>query len=642
MIFEMKRWITTVKKPEKISDGKTVAKIERRSIISAYLKYILSSAESYFKCKFRKLHFSAPVKLKNDFISFVQNEVFKKQDGFSVVSPSESIDEGIAIIYDHISQKIINSVKSAENPDAETSENILIIDCGGSTTDLASCYYSYKRSETGFNLTLRTKFENGNSNFGGNNLTYRIFQLLKIKLADYYKNNASTEAMNIELNDLISLNQNEIFDEVDMCIKNSVPMTIYNRLDERSKACEEILPTDFNGKTWSNHSKDRNLVRRNFYYLWQLAEKLKIKFFSKSDVVYVSFLDSPESHTIQIDTKNLYFYIRNPEGNLPILKATCDIPALRPLPRISVDINEINSLLRPDIYYLLASVLRADPLEYDTIKLSGQSCMINLFRDLLKEFVPGYKLRNGFLSTESEHASEKLKMNCVNGCVEYNNDRDFHLINATIVPENQNIIYDVKISRGNSSIMDNYLFRGSDYSYKNNMYVTKPIHIEQFDAVSGHINISVYNVSGITQLEQEFSYRLVVNISENEDDDIIFLDYTDTCDTRYNILKQQLCNYSYYNIDKYMVVDENNNPIDLNVVDDLIERIRNIDVKPDSKKLLVFSVPNTDGYGFVLYQIVKAVNSNGVAKYYQTSWEHTPFESAILSKSFFNGKNCEK
>ena len=56
--------------------------------------------------------------------------------------------------------------------------------------------------------------------------------------------------------------------------------------------------------------------------------------------------------------------------------------------------------------------------EYSIIKLTGQSCKIAIFRDAIKEFVPGrtiqFKRRSGDLTRDFE-----LKMACVDGALQY-------------------------------------------------------------------------------------------------------------------------------------------------------------------------------------------------------------------------------
>lgn len=59
----------------------------------------------------------------------------------------------------------------------------MIIDCGGGTTDLTSGRFRIDNSRVSYTIDLETRYENGDTNFGGNNLTFRILQMLKIKIS---------------------------------------------------------------------------------------------------------------------------------------------------------------------------------------------------------------------------------------------------------------------------------------------------------------------------------------------------------------------------------------------------------------------------------------------------------------------------
>ena len=81
----------------------------------------------------------------------------------------------------------------------------MIIDCGGGTTDVASCSISRERVNDIENLSITTNYVGGDANFGGNNITYRIMQFVKIKLAFYY-----SQEMGISMGDHYSVFINEI------------------------------------------------------------------------------------------------------------------------------------------------------------------------------------------------------------------------------------------------------------------------------------------------------------------------------------------------------------------------------------------------------------------------------------------------
>lgn len=640
MFFEIKRWITSTDVVEEISDGEKYAYIERKEIIRAYLEYILQTAKNYLKLNFVNLHFSAPIKLKANFINFLKKEIFRP-DEYNIMPPEKSIDEGMAIVYCYVSEKIerddLNAVSSIEN-DGKKSENIITIDCGGSTTDIVSCKYSYFKTDTGYKLDLETKFEKGNPNFGGNNITYRIFQFLKIKLADYYSSSEQNESsLTLELSDLINCNQNVVLNNIDNYYEgksNSDHLDIYDTLDRNSKKSENILPTDFNGDSkYAESRKTSSYVKRNFYYLWQLAEQIKIEFFSQNNNVEHRLASADDNRKIHIDTKNLYFYIKNPDSTGPRLKATREIERFHELPNIVVNTKELTALLRPDIYSLLSSIFYFDQNKYDYINLSGQSCKINLFQDLLKEFIPGKALR----SSDTPYVSvdpNKLKMDCLYGCIAYVRDCTYNRINPTIKEVSQNIIYNVFISRGDDRFQRHALINGDDYSSSNHSLCASPIHIDQYEVFGGMTTISIYNTLGAKDLVYSFNLDIYTDYTNSQTSKEIFLSNIDTS------FKNELIRRGYSNIENYCVFDEYGNSTDEKLLDNLIKNIRQIEVNENGKKILIFAIPNKDGYGFVLYQIVK-VNEGGSIRYYRTFGASISFESAILDKSFFNGKNCE-
>lgn len=96
------------------------------------------------------------------------------------------MDEAIAVLYNTIEIQIRKG-KYKENEEYSA----LIIDCGGGTTDLRACKYVISKDKISYYLDIRTSFENGDENFGGNDLTYRIMQFWKIVIGARYSENRS-------------------------------------------------------------------------------------------------------------------------------------------------------------------------------------------------------------------------------------------------------------------------------------------------------------------------------------------------------------------------------------------------------------------------------------------------------------------
>ena len=86
----------------------------------------------------------------------------------------------------------------------------------------------------------------------------------------------------------------------------------------------------------------------------------------------------------------------------------------------SVYLNEVEEVLRPDIYGLMERFLdqkfeQGKLQTYEMIKLTGQSCKSRLFTEALKEYVPGKLIQ----STKQEQDGTELKMCCLKGALSY-------------------------------------------------------------------------------------------------------------------------------------------------------------------------------------------------------------------------------
>ena len=303
VFYEIKRWITDLDTTEDICDEEGHrGTVSHRDIIKAYLLFVIHTAEwQFFKKKFKTLHFTAPVKLKDSFITSLK-DMFANE--YIILNPMFSLDEGIAIVYQHIAEEVEGLEK---DPNAGQPLPIMITDCGGGTTDLARCEYVYTDGEIP-KLTITNDFENGDANFGGNNLTFRILQMLKVKMAHYQQTQ-----QNISVKELIPDNEDEILEKID-AEKHAGWQAIYQTLEDEYQKAESLIPTRFADEKMQTKKQH---VKRNFYYLWQLAEAYKKAFYqSQQDTVSLDF-DRDQDLEIGIVDKELYYlYWRDEQGNL--------------------------------------------------------------------------------------------------------------------------------------------------------------------------------------------------------------------------------------------------------------------------------------------------------------------------------------
>ena len=293
----------------------------------------------------------------------------------------------------------------------------MIIDCGGGTTDLARCTYQISENQEGHRqLDITMSSENGDSNFGGNNITFRILQMIKIKLASKlaHKKNVSMMTLIAGENEIL-----DILDRSDSVITGCEQ--IYSIFEESYKKAEDLIPTRFEKDGLFQNEKRK--MKRNFYYLWKMADAYKKEFYqTQRDVVAIDFNDDRDRALGIGDEEQYYLYTRQ-SGKLEKM--------INPLEDIKITIKEIECILYADIYALWKRILPVDDLvkeQYGCFyKLSGQSCRINLFHDLLKEFIPGRHLRsngNKKGNQKDKKQESQLKLDCIEGSIRYIRDKE--------------------------------------------------------------------------------------------------------------------------------------------------------------------------------------------------------------------------
>lgn len=417
----IKRWVNSYKKLEEIYDSEgNIANVERGEIIRAYIKYVINRAEHQFKCKFKNIHISSPVKLKQQFI-----EMFEDILPEYSIETKNSLDEGIAVLYntiDNLIQK--NSFYDGEEYKA------LIIDCGGGTTDLSSCSFTIEEGHVSYKIDVNTTYENGDTNFGGNNITYRIMQFMKIIFTSYYKREKAPL-----IDNLIDIPSTDIFRYVDEDGVNKV----YEYFEKCYKEAESIIPTRF--KEYENKSREEyEKVKNNFYFLWEIADNMKKEFFQKTNMLRNKF-DSSKKH----EESDLVVTPLS-KWNLSIVERD-NLKTVYEFPSVVFNIKEINKLIKGDVYDIIRKFLdsfyQSGKLsEYSIIKLTGQSCRIDIFKEALKEFVPGKSIEFKQKREEEERVSD-LKLSCLKGVIKYLNSKKIGDIEVNIKNDVPAIPYSV-------------------------------------------------------------------------------------------------------------------------------------------------------------------------------------------------------
>ena len=419
VFYDIKRWISDPDRMEELVDQNGHRRfVARREIIREFLEYVISCATQRFKCRFKSLHISAPVKQKRLFVHLYK-EIFPQ---YKIMEEEDMLDEGVAVLYNSISE-LISQKRFRNNEELQA----LIIDCGGGTTDLSSSRFVINNQRVSYKIQISTAYENGDTDFGGNNLTYRIMEILKLALV------RQLDGMDgISVNEIVENMGRDIFRRID----GEGAAEVYRQLDEEYRRAEEFLPTRFKDYEHKSNS-DYYAVKNNFYFLFELAEDIKKAFYGKGDTlrVVVSSVPISESATVCVLADRFKMSVYE-KGQLQVLK---DIPT------VYFSISQLNRLLQGDIYRIVKRFLEGsyenDELQnYSIMRLTGQSCKINLFRDALKEFIPGKIIES---SKRDTLATEEygLKLMCLEGAIKYIKDKRFGFADITIVNEQPALPY---------------------------------------------------------------------------------------------------------------------------------------------------------------------------------------------------------
>lgn len=419
VFYDIKRFVSDSDKEEEVVDrnGRRTF-IPRKELVKTYLEYIIDTAKQRFKCNITHLHISSPVKQKLKF-----HKVFEEILPNYLFEEDTMLDEGVSVLYNSI-EHLMKQGKFEQGAEYKA----LIIDCGGGTTDLSSCTFAIKSNRVSYKVDIKTFYENGDTDFGGNNLTYRIMQLIKISLAYAYSDKEFKS-----LDEIMGGFDLDIFRAVD---REENTDKIYQVLDAEYEKAEDVIPTRF--KDYEHKTRaDYYAVKNNFYYLFDMAEKAKTEFYKKSGTLRIalSTSDLKEIATTLIKVNRWKLYV----------KINDLITVQKDIPTIYLSIYQLNSLLKADIYHIIkkfiGSLYQNGSLHgFSILRLTGQSCKIDIFREALKEFIPGKLIGSTGARLDGDHRFE-LKLICLNGAIKYLKDTKFGFADVTIHSEKASFPY---------------------------------------------------------------------------------------------------------------------------------------------------------------------------------------------------------
>lgn len=381
IFYDIKRWVSDSDRVESvILKSGYKYQFSRKEMLRAYLDRLLEMARQQFKCSFTNIQLLAPIRQKEKF-----RRLFKEL--LPEYTVNCELDEGMAVLF-HSIHSLIHTKKYEER----RWYHALVIDCGGGTTDLTSGRFRIENNRVSYVIDLETKYENGDTNLGGNNLTYRILQLLKLRLA---------EELGLQAQSPLSIGSAQ------------EGKAAYEELDRRYLQTEKWLPTRY--KEYEGRNREQYFyVKNNYFYLFELAEQIKKRFF-QAGFCYELKISTQREDDIFLDKWKLSLCGGDAHGGTA--------PLLDPLSRpvaVRLYLHEIEELLRPEIYGLMERFLdskfeKGQLAEYEMIKLTGQSCKSRLFVEALKQYVPGKRIQG----IRRDEAGTELKMCCLEGALAY-------------------------------------------------------------------------------------------------------------------------------------------------------------------------------------------------------------------------------
>lgn len=503
VFYDIKRWIGDYEKQEEITDREgRRGFVSRKEILKAYFNYVIKAVRDRFKCEIKGVHISCPVKQKVRF-----QQLFTELLPDYAIEKKDMVDEGVSVLYNTISNMVQNGTFKDGIP-----YNALIIDCGGGTTDLCSCRFQIWDQRASYKIVMETSYENGDTDFGGNNLTYRLMQFMKIAIV-----NRLIPGRLKPVSRLLAGYDIDVFRYVDQHGAGE----LYRDLEETYEKAESCLPTRF--REFENQGRaDYFKVKNNYYFLFRLAEAVKKEFYDHLGTLRVAVASEPvkERDTTWVPADKWKLSARLKGSSLEIIK---DFPTTY-LSGYNVEL-----LLSADVYGIIHRFM--EPMyeegaleDYSIIKLTGQSCKIGLFRDALKEYVPGktiqIKRQSGDLSKDFE-----LKMTCVDGAIKYLKDKKYGFADIAIHAKEPALPYRITANthKGEEVVLIHRLKRSSPSGMisRNMDNLTLKLYLKDLDGneryqYACHSSLSEFEEKEYEQIQETYG----THILQSDTDDI--------------------------------------------------------------------------------------------------------------------------
>ncbi|MEH1966155.1 molecular chaperone [Nostoc sp.] len=208
------------------------------------------------------------------------------------------------------------------------SQNVLVLDIGGGTTDLAlieltledktPAFADYEDRGLGgryYKLTPKLLGSSGHLQLGGELITLRIFRLLKVAIADFLLTAVTTGNIeNEKLEDLINSELNERFLEQGKFKSGSLLKCLDKENPEGDIAYKDALDTA--EKVLPTRWQQAPQRLQSFYILWDYAEAAKLKLGQKppADNSLLTFTLSEQQISELLTQSSLKLQVKDPNS----------------------------------------------------------------------------------------------------------------------------------------------------------------------------------------------------------------------------------------------------------------------------------------------------------------------------------------
>ncbi|CEJ42319.1 Uncharacterized protein apha_00164 [Umezakia ovalisporum] len=283
--------------------------------------------------------------------------------------------------------------------DNKWSQNVLVLDIGGGTTDLALIELTLEdrtpffavHEDRGlggryYKLTPKLLGSSGHLQLGGELITLRLFRLLKVAIADFLLTAVTTGDLDSEkLEDLITSELNERFLEEGKFKSGSLLKCVDKENPDGDAAYKDALDTA--EKVIPSRWQQAPQRLQTFYTLWDHAEAAKLKLGQKppADNPVLTFALSERQISEILSQSGIKFQVRNPD-NISIILDNQQFERAASS-TIKEGIGIAKGLMESRLGFQDQNIDSWNTHKVDWLILSGKTCNLDLVqRHIYQEF----------------------------------------------------------------------------------------------------------------------------------------------------------------------------------------------------------------------------------------------------------------